>query len=169
MSTPFIGEIRLFGFNFAPKGWAFCQGQLLPINQNQALFSILGTTYGGNGQTTFALPDLRGRTAIHFGTGAGLPSFTLGQTGGEENHTLLSGEMPSHLHTASGSESAGDSASPSGNYWATGNQMYASTSDNIMSASAIGLSGGSQAHNNLQPYLGLNCSIALVGIFPSRN
>src|SRR5437764_14471701 len=115
MSTPFIGEIRLFSFTFPPKGWALCQGQTLPINQNQALFSILGTTYGGNGTTTFALPDLRGRTAIHVGQGPGLDLISPGQVGGEENHSLSVAEIPAHLHIASASNATADAPNPSPN------------------------------------------------------
>ena len=114
MSQPFLAEIRVFGFNFAPRNWALCQGQLLMISQNPALFSLLGTTYGGNGQTTFALPDLGGRAPLHFGQGPGEPSYALGQTGGEENHTLTTFEMPAHSHTATGSTATADAASPAG-------------------------------------------------------
>ena len=180
MSTPFIGEIRLFGFNFAPRGWAFCQGQLLSIAQNTALFSLLGTTYGGNGQTTFGLPDLRGRVPVGQGQGPGLPTVTLGEQSGEVNHTLIATEMPAHNHTATtqinASGSAGNSTNPSGNFPAvstTRDSVYANASGATMNASAgqttIGNAGGSQPHNNMQPYLGLNFSIALQGIFPSRN
>src|SRR6266536_3909865 len=114
MAEPFLSEIRIFSFNFAPKGWAMCNGQLLPINQNQALFSLLGTTYGGNGQTTFALPDLRGRVPIHFGQGQGLPNYNLGERGGEETHTLSSLELAQHSHTASASSNTADQVTPGG-------------------------------------------------------
>lgn len=170
MSNPFIGEIRMFGFNFAPVGWAFCQGQLLAINQNTALFALLGTTYGGNGSTTFGLPDLRGRTPLHPGTGGG-GTYVLGQTGGTENHTLSAAELGSHTHTPSGSSATPDAASPAGNYWAAGG-VYATTATPgaTMQAGALANSaGGGQSHGNMQPYLVLNFSIALAGIFPSPN
>jgi len=170
MSSPFLGEITLFGFNFAPRGWALCSGQLLPINQNDALFSILGTTYGGNGTTSFALPDLRGRTPIHGGTGPGLSNYVLGQQGGTENVTLLSSQMPSHQHTASASSGAPAVASPAAAAWASGgSSAYQASANTIMSANAFANAGGNQAHNNQQPSLALNYCIALFGIFPSPN
>jgi microcystin-dependent protein len=164
MSTPYLAEIRLFSFNFAPRGWAMCNGQLLPINQNQALFSLLGTTYGGNGQTTFALPDLRSRTAMHFNG-----TYPLGARAGEENHTLTTNEMPSHGHAASAASASPDAASPVGNFWAAGNPVYASTSNATMAGAALGNGGQNQPHSNMAPYLVLNFSIALVGLFPSRS
>ena len=172
MSQPFMGEIKIMSFNFAPKGWAQCNGQLLPINQNQALFSILGTTYGGNGQTTFALPDFRGRVPFHVGGG-----FTLGQKAGEENHTLTMSEMAAHNHLAACSAQAGTlaiatkvTAPAQHNTWATSTQNpYKSTPNTAMDPSSITNTGGSQAHNNLQPYSVLNFCIALQGIFPSQN
>jgi microcystin-dependent protein len=165
MSEPFLSEIKIISFNFPPKGWAFCNGQLLPINQNQALFSLLGTTYGGNGQTTFALPDLRGKVPIHFGNG-----FILGQTGGETAHTLNINEMPSHLHFASASGAAPNATSPQANFWsAPGAEIYAAAPDNTMRAGTVANVGGSQPHDNMSPYLVLNFIIALIGIFPSRN
>lgn len=165
MATPFIGEIKIISWNYAPKGWAFCNGQLLPINQNQALFSILGTTYGGDGRTTFALPDLRGRTPLHTGNG-----FILGQAGGEEAHTLSNSEMPAHNHFAVASSNAADLNTPVGNFWASaGQQVYSPTLNAAMRANAVAPVGGSQPHNNLSPLLVLNFVIALVGIFPSRN
>ncbi|HVS40438.1 MAG TPA: tail fiber protein [Gemmataceae bacterium] len=168
MSQPFVGEIRMVGFNFPPRGNALCNGQLLAINQNQALFSLLGTTYGGNGTTNFALPNLQGSTPIHGG-----PSFNLGQTGGEANHTLAAQEMPQHTHTAQAAATAG-AASPGGNFWgglASGTVFPYSNAaaDTTLEGPAVGPTGGSQAHNNLQPYLVINFIIALVGIFPSRN
>lgn len=169
MPTPFIGQISIFAFQFAPKGWAQCDGQLLPINQNQALFSILGTTYGGNGQTTFALPDLRGRTPIHQG-----PGFIEGQKGGEENHTLITSEMAAHTHPAAGGPAA-TLVTPSGNLPGSGTttNFYAPSPNTTMATSpapgVITNAGGSQPHPNLSPLLVVNICIALSGIFPSRN
>lgn len=167
MSEQFIGEIRAFGFGFAPKDWAQCNGQILAINQNQALFALLGTTYGGNGVTTFALPDLRGRAPIHWGNG-----FTLGQAAGEENHTLISSEMPMHTHIVNGSNNGPSTKAPAGALWAndTNAPAFASGSPTTtLNAGAIGVAGGSQPHSNMQPYTTLNYCIAIAGIFPSRN
>jgi microcystin-dependent protein len=165
MSEPFLGEIKIISWNYAPKGWAFCNGQLLPINQNQALFSILGTTYGGNGQTNFALPDLRGRVPAHMGNG-----LIEGQMVGEEAHTVIISEMPAHNHPASASSAAPDKGSPTGNEWASQASGYSTgTANTTFSPSAISNVGGSQPHTNLQPYLVVNFVIALSGIFPSRN
>ena len=166
MGTPFLGELKVISWNFPPKGWAFCNGQLLPINQNQALFSILGTTYGGDGRTTFGLPDLRSSTPVHVGN-----QFTLGQKGGELNHTLTISEMPQHNHVPNGSTTTSNSASPTGNFWGNAGLIsYNTGAPNIaMAASAISSAGGSQPHNNQQPYLALNVIIALQGIFPSQN
>ena len=166
MAEPFLSEIRIFSFGFAPRSWATCDGQLLPINQNQALFSLLGTTYGGNGQTNFALPDLRGRVPMHAGRG-----LTLGQRGGEENHTLSLSEMPTHTHQAKASANGPTVTPPTNNFWAsnTGFTPYGSTANTAMSVQAIGNTGGSQPHENKSPYLTLNCCIALQGIFPSPN
>jgi microcystin-dependent protein len=170
MATPFIAEIRIMGFGFPPRSWATCQGQLLPINQNQALFSLLGTTYGGNGTTTFQLPDLRGRAPVHAGQGPGLSNISLGQISGQENVTLLTTQLPSHSHTASASSAAPSVGSPANNAWATGGSAsYASTGGASMSATALSTTGGSQPHPNIQPSLVVNFCIALVGIFPSRN
>lgn len=164
MAEPFLGEIRLFGFTFAPEGWAFCDGQLLPINQNQALFALLGTTYGGNGSTTFALPDLRGRVAIHRSV-----SFPMGLTGGEVTHTLTVDEMPTHTHQALGSISAANTVLPANSVWAvTDNPAYNQSANTSMSPVGISSTGGSQPHNNMQPFLALNYCIALQGIFPPR-
>jgi microcystin-dependent protein len=170
MAEPFLSEIRIFSFNYAPRSWAFCNGQLLPINQNQALFSLLGTTYGGNGQTNFALPDLRGRTPIHFGSG-----FILGQNGGEQAHTLTQAEMPQHIHLPNGSSATADAAVPTGNLLAVvdnttfGNAYAGPSNFAAMSPQAVSNVGGSQAHLNMQPFIALNICIALIGIFPSRN
>jgi microcystin-dependent protein len=171
MSEAFIGEVRLMSFNFPPKGWAPCDGQLLPISQNQALFSLLGTTYGGNGQTNFALPNLQGRVPIHFGGG-----YTQGQQLGEAQHTLTSAEMPAHVHMlVADSTPAGQQ---DGNLPAANKRMAASTAQNLygppaslvaMNTNDIGFTGGSQPHDNMQPYLTVMFCIALVGSFPSRN
>ncbi len=174
---PFIGQIMLFAGNFAVRGWALCNGQLLPINQNAALFSILGTQYGGDGQTNFALPDLRGRVPIHMGQGPGLSNRPIGSKSGAETHTLTTNQIPSHNHNAilRASDAEGTSASPTDLIIAksgSGDPDYngaeinsALRSDSI----AVGNTGGNQSHNNMQPYLTLNYQIALVGIFPSRD
>ncbi|MRR11824.1 phage tail protein [bacterium] len=166
MAEPFLSEIRVMSFVFAPKGWALCNGQLLPINQNQALFSLLGTTFGGNGQTTFALPDLRGRTPIHVGSG-----HTLGETGGEQAHTLSIAELPTHVHVAQATTLEGDTPVPAGNVLADSpSQLYAAASGvTALGASTVTNTGGSQAHLNMQPFLTLSFCIALQGIFPSPN
>lgn len=173
-ASPFIGEIMIFAGNFAPKGWAFCNGQLLPISQNTALYSLLGTTYGGNGQTTFALPDLRSRMPNHAGQGLGLSSYVLGQSGGTENHTLLTTEMPSHTHNLAARNDAGNSTAAAGNIFAkeaTGQtSVYSNQLPNAaMASGAIAPAGGSQPFSIQPPYLTLNYCIALEGIFPSRN
>lgn len=165
MAEPFLSEIRIMSFAFAPRGWALCDGQLLPINQNQALFSLLGTTYGGNGQTNFALPDLRARTPIHTGNG-----HTLGERSGEQAHTLSIPEMPTHTHVAQGSTNNGDTVTPIGGVLGGVSNMY-STAANLtaLSPAMVANFGGSQAHTNMQPYLVLSFCIALQGIFPSQN
>jgi microcystin-dependent protein len=171
-NDPFIGEIILFAGNFAPRGWAFCEGQLLSIASNSALFSILGTTYGGDGRTTFALPDLRGRVPLGPGTGPGLSTRALGQRSGQENVTLTTGQLPSHTHTANAHAGNGSSDNPTGLLPAqnpAGIPEYAAGANAALAANAIGNTGSSQAHNNMQPFLGLNYIIALVGTFPSRN
>ncbi len=166
MSTPFLGEIRIVSFGFAPQGWATCDGQLVPINQNQALFAILGTTYGGNGTTTFALPDFRGRVPMHAGSG-----FVEGQSAGEPNHTLLPSEIPAHTHLPAGSSNSATQASPDGAFWAvTSSGSYSgSTPTTTLAPQAIAMAGGGQPHENMSPYLTLAFCIALQGIFPSRN
>ncbi len=173
MADPFVAEIRIFGFNFAPKGWAFCNGQLLPLSQNTALFSLLGTTYGGDGKSTFALPDLQGRHPMHPGQGPGLSLHDLGETGGEETVTLLESEIPSHSHSEMGSNTQSTQQSPSGNFSAGSNaaRRYAPAATNpdvMMNPLAIAPTGGGLPHNNLSPYLVLNFCIALQGVFPPR-
>ena len=173
MSQPFIGEIRSFGFNFAPRGWAMCNGQLLSISQNAALFSLLGTIYGGNGTTNFALPDLRGRFGLHLGQGPGLSNYPQGQAGGSESIALTTGQIPAHNHPVNCSSNGGTFTTPVGNVWApdgTGTAVsYANTANAAMAGNAIGLTGSGQGHENRQPFLVLNICIALNGIFPTRN
>lgn len=164
---PFLGEIRLFGFGFVPRGWAPCNGQLLSINTNQALFSLLGTSYGGDGIQTFALPDYRGRVPVHQ-TG----TMPVGSIGGEEAHTLTVAEMPSHNHHVSASNGDGTSKSPEGMTWAVPQSKansFSQTLDKTMSGAAFGSSGGNQPHSNMQPYLTINYCISTQGIYPSRN
>ena len=171
MSEQFLGEIRLLSFTFPPKGWALCNGQLLPINQNQALFAILGTTYGGNGQTTFALPNLQGRVPVAAGQGPGLNNYTLGQTGGEAAHTLALNEYVNHSHGLNGTRIDGNVSTPNGTLPAVGTEAYSQAGpDSAMSPSTMATSNpGSQPHENRQPFLTLNYVIALQGIFPSRS
>jgi microcystin-dependent protein len=167
MGTPLLGEIKIISYNGpVPNGWAKCDGQLLPINNNQALFSLLGTTYGGNGQTTFALPNLRGRTPLHFGSG-----FTLGETGGETAHTLTLAEMPTHTHSAQGNNAAATDPDPAGHFWSSGgDNLYTAAAPNaLLRAGTVTNVGGSQPHDNMSPFLVLNFIIALQGIFPSQN
>src|SRR6187551_1231198 len=165
MAEPFLSEIRLMSFVFAPRGWALCNGQLLPINQNQALFSLLGTTYGGDGRVNFALPDLRARVPIHMGEG-----HTLGERGGEQAHTLSIAELPTHTHVANGTSTTGNTPVPTANLLSQANNAYRSA-DNLISLNptTITNTGGSQAHLNMQPFLVLSFCIALQGIFPSQN
>jgi microcystin-dependent protein len=172
MSDPFVAEIRMFGGNFAPTGWALCDGQLLPISQNTALFSLLGTMYGGNGQSTFALPDLQGSAPLMWGQGAGLSLYDEGQASGTPNVTLLQTEMPLHNHTANAKTSLGNSQTPAGQTWAGSNtaKQYVNTAPNTpMSGTALALTGGSLPHNNLSPFLVVTFIIALQGIFPPRS
>jgi microcystin-dependent protein len=169
---PYISEIKLFAFNFPPRGWAPCNGQILPIASNQALFSLLGTTYGGNGQTTFGLPNLQGRVPIHFGNYFGGGNYSLGQVGGQENVTLITPQIPVHTHFVQASNTAAADTYPTTtNLWAKGSSHsgFATTANNTMNPAAIGNSGGSQPHNNQSPYLVVNFCIAIQGIFPSRN
>jgi microcystin-dependent protein len=172
--SPYLGEILLVPYNFAPRGWAFCQGQILPIEQNTALFSLLGTTYGGDGIQTFALPDLRGRSPISSGQGPGLQNYDLGQTGGEEAVTLSISQIPSHTHPVVGSTNVANLAGPSGAVWATQSLLniysnYSSDFNTSMAAGAVSMTGNGQPHDNRSPYLTLNYIIALQGIYPSRN
>jgi microcystin-dependent protein len=174
MSEPFYAEIKMFGGNFAPRGYAMCNGQILPIAQNTALFSLLGTTYGGNGQTTFALPDLRGRVPVHPGQGPGLPPVSLGESSGEPHHTLISTEMPQHNHLVGCTDATADANAPSGKILATDaagvtGEYSSGAATATMNPQTIGVAGGSQPHNNMQPYLGVTFIIALEGIYPSRN
>jgi microcystin-dependent protein len=165
MSEPFLAEVRIVGFNFAPRGWAFCDGQILPINQNQSLYSLLGTTYGGDGRTSFALPDLRGRTPIHVGDG-----HRLGQKGGEETHTLSLAEMPQHDHSAQASTQNADTVDPTGKILAGALNVYGNPTNPVqLRVGTVANVGGGQAHNNMQPFTAVNFCIALQGLFPSRN
>lgn len=166
MAEPFLSEIRIMSFNFAPRGWALCNGQLLPINQNQALFSLLGTTFGGDGRVNFALPNLQGRTPIHVGG-----SHTLGERGGEQAHTLSISELPTHVHVANASPSQGNDPNPGSHVLASPLNLSYGPATNLtaMAPQSIANVGGSQAHLNMQPFLTLNFCIALQGIFPSPN
>jgi microcystin-dependent protein len=173
MADPFVAEIRIFPFNFPPTGWAFCDGQLLPLSQNTALFSLLGTTYGGDGRSNFALPDLQGRAPMQPHQGPGLSLHALGETGGTDTVTLLESEMPAHLHVLAGSNQPGEDASPGGE--ALGRSVGASLYQSVtgqsvvqLGAQALAPAGGAQPHNNLMPYLTLNFCIALQGVFPPR-
>jgi microcystin-dependent protein len=172
MSNPFVAEIRIFPFNFAPKGWAFCNGQILPLSQNTALFSLLGTTYGGDGKSNFALPNLQGSSPMHPGQGPGLSLHDLGESGGSDTVTLLQTELPAHSHSytldpnakTEKSTLAGNTPASAGQ----GNTLYSSSANVTMNPLALAVIGGSQPHNNLQPYLCLNFCIALQGVFPPR-
>jgi microcystin-dependent protein len=165
MSEPFLGEIKIISWNFPPRGWAFCNGQLMAINANQALFSILGTTYGGDGRTTFGLPNFQGRVPVHVGNG-----IQLGERGGEATHTLNISEMPAHTHVPLASSAAPSVADPTGNTWPTRANAYSTAGPNTsMNPADILPTGGNQPHENMPPYLVLNFIIALQGIFPSRN
>jgi microcystin-dependent protein len=160
-----MGEVKIIAWNYAPKGWAFCNGQQLLIAQNQALFSLLGTTYGGNGQTTFALPNLQGRAPVHSGN-----NVTMGQAAGEITHTLNISELPAHTHFALGNTGAPNQGNPGGNFWAgVAGSFSTSGPDGVMNQASVTAVGGSQPHQNMQPYLVLNFIIALQGVFPSRN
>ena len=175
MSEPFTAEIRIFAGNFAPRGWAFCDGQLLPIAENTALFSLIGTTYGGDGRTTTALPNLQGRAPMHPGRGPGLTARRLGERVGVETVTLSEAQIPSHAHTARASTTAGNSNQTVGTNTslgrAVGGQAYLNTSSNLvdLASATLATTGGGQAHTNLQPFLAINFIIALVGLYPSRS
>lgn len=172
MADPFLGQILLVGFNFAPQGWAFCNGQTLSIQQNTALFALLGVTYGGNGQTTYNLPNFQSRVPIHFGQGTGLSPYSMGQVGGTENVTLTVPQLPAHTHSGAinASGGSGSDGSPTGNFLADGNQYTGSTNTQMSSNSvAVGATGNNQGHPNIQPYLCVNFIIALQGIFPTRS
>ena len=174
MADPFVAEIRIFPFNFAPKGWAWCDGQLMPLSQNTALFSLLGTTYGGNGKSNFALPDLQGRAPMHPGQGPGLSLHDLGETGGSETVTLLQSEMPAHSHSLSGTFENGQQGTLDGTVIFAGsvggNLYHTTTNANVamMAPQSLAVAGGDQPHNNMMPYLTLNFCIALQGVFPPR-
>ena len=173
MSNPFLAEIRIFPFNFPPKGWAFCDGQVLPLSQNTALFSLLGTIYGGDGKSNFALPNLQGNVPMHPGQGPGLSLHDLGETGGSDTVTLLQSEMPVHSHGNFQASAGSDQTTPVNNAWASGQKgfgsFYAPPGNNVnMSPAATSVAGGNLPHNNLQPYLTLNFCIALQGVFPPR-
>ncbi len=173
MSEPYLGEIRMVAFTFAPRGWTLCDGAILPIEQNQALFSLLSTAYGGDGRTSFALPDLRGRTPIHAGSGAGLTARSLGEQGGEEGHVLTVDEMPAHRHAVKASSDNADNNNPTGDVLAKATfSIYGSLTDTTttsLNSLAVASAGSSTAVNNLQPFLALNFIIALTGTFPPRN
>ena len=165
MAQPYVGEIRMFAGNFAPAGWMFCEGQLLPISENETLFQLIGTTYGGDGESTFALPDLRGRTPIHVGSG-----HTLGERGGEQAHTLSIAEIPTHTHVFNASQSNANIPTPGNSFFGTSNNMYAAATNlTSINTGTITNTGGSQAHLNMEPFLTLSFCIALQGIFPSPN
>lgn len=170
MSEPFIAEIRIFAGNFAPRSWAFCNGQLLPVSQNTALFSLIGTTYGGDGRTTTALPDLQGRAPMHPGRGPGLTDKRLGQRGGVEMVTLTEAQLPNHTHTLQATEEEGLFLTPENNFLAAGSTIYSNQAPNTALAEpSLPNAGGSQAHNNMQPYIAMNYIIALQGLYPSRS
>ena len=174
MSEPFIGEIRMVGFNFAPRGWALCNGQLLSIASNNALFSLLGTIYGGDGRTTFALPNLQGRVPMHYGSGAGLSPRLIGEAAGQEAVSLTEAQLPAHTHKARASSLKGNTNSPVGRVWSKDAGVQSATytsnaADADMAAGAIAPAGGGQPHNNMPPYLAVNFIIALQGIYPARD
>jgi microcystin-dependent protein len=173
MSQPFIGEIRMFGGNFAPAGWAFCNGQVIPISENDTLFNLIGTTYGGDGQETFALPNLQSRVPVHMGQGPGLSNYTIGQMGGVETVTLTTNQIPSHTHAPTANNGTGTSTNPANNVWA-GQPAYlqynpGGSEDSALKSNAIQQAGGNQPHDNMIPYLCVNYIISLFGIYPTQN
>ena len=170
MSTPFVGEIRMVGFNFAPQGWALCNGQILAIAQNDVLFTLIGTTYGGDGQNTFALPDLQGRIPVHMGSGPGLSSRVIGQAGGSENVTLTTDQLTAHTHTSQAHSANGSQSSPQNGLWAGSPAAgYSANAASIpMNNTLIGATGGSQPHTNVMPFQAINFVISLFGIYPSQ-
>jgi microcystin-dependent protein len=173
VADPFVAEIRIFPFNFAPKGWAFCDGQLLPLSQNTALFSLLGTTYGGDGKSNFALPNMQGNAPMHPGQGPGLSLHDLGETGGSQTVTLLDSEMPAHSHSLNASNQPGEDPAPGSTEAlarSTGANLYQTSATGLvqLAPQAVAPAGGDQPHNNMQPYLTLNFCIALQGVFPPR-
>ena len=170
MAQPYVGEIRMFGGNFAPAGWMFCEGQLLPISENETLFNLIGTTYGGDGQSTFALPDLRGRLPIHMGQGSGLSNRVIGENGGVESVTLTTSQIPAHSHVPQAHSGSGNQSSPANGVWAGSSlNEYSASAPNVnLNAAASGLDGGSQPHDNFMPYLCVNFIISLFGVFPSQ-
>lgn len=171
MSTPFVAEIRMFGFNFAPTGWAQCNGQLLPISQNTALFSLLGTFYGGDGKSTFALPNLQGSVPMFWGQGQGLSDYVIGEQAGTPFVTLLQSEMPAHIHNFVASEESGNENNPGNNYFGDGETIYAPDNNPVapMALQTLSIAGSSLPHNNMMPYLVINFCIALQGVFPPRS
>jgi len=171
-SEPFVGQIQFFAFNFAPRSWSFCNGQLLPISQNTALFSLFGTIYGGDGRTNFALPNMQGRSPVHAGRGPGLTSRRLGERGGAEQVSLNSLQIPAHSHTLNATSNRGDQTTPVGHSLSKDgrDKTYSNTTPNTsMHSSSVVATGEGQAHNNMPPYLAVNCNVALVGIYPPRN
>ena len=172
MADPFVAEIRIFPFNFAPKGWAFCSGQIMPLSQNTALFSLLGTTYGGDGKSNFALPDLQGSAAMHPGQGPGLSLHDLGETGGSPTVSLLTTEIPAHNHSFNFMAATAVSSNPADSYFSNSPNanasVYTALTSNVKPASTLSAAGGDQPHNNMQPYLTLNFCIALQGVYPPR-
>ena len=171
MSVPFVGEIRIFGGNFAPAGWAFCDGALMPISENETLFQLIGTTYGGDGQNTFAVPDLRGRLPMHMGTGPGLSTRQIGESGGAETVTLTAQQIPIHTHAPQADSNSGNQTTPQNGIWAAvPASRYSSSAPNLaMNNTLIGSAGGSQPHENLMPYLAISFIISLFGVFPTPN
>jgi microcystin-dependent protein len=171
MTDPYVGEIRMVGFNFAPAGWAYCDGALLPISENDTLFNLIGTTYGGDGQETFALPNLQSRVPIHMGQGPGLSNYVFSEMGGVEDVTLTTAQIPAHSHSPLASASPGTTSNPGGAYWAgaASGALYATGSASEQMSAQPAIAGGSQPHSNLQPYLTINFVISLFGVYPQPN